>query len=97
MYCISLCGGIVCACPDHSTAYHPFSLFPSWNQDKKCEFPLCRKVPSYGYEGQRPRLCGEHKGHGMVNVSGTRESRVIKWDPPVFSGMAHSYFLSTMG
>lgn len=54
----------------------PIFVVSVWNQDKKCEFPLCRKVPSYGYEGQRPRLCGEHKGHGMVNVSGTREPKV---------------------
>ena len=37
---------------------------------KKCEYPGCKTVRSYGVPGGQPQFCAKHKAEGMVHLMG---------------------------
>jgi hypothetical protein len=39
---------------------------------RQCESPGCKKRPHYNMPGMRALWCSEHKGAGMVNVTGVK-------------------------
>ncbi len=49
-----------------------FSLFNSVHIYRRCEVPNCEIRPHYGYDGEAPRFCAQHRAEGMHNLRSRR-------------------------
>lgn len=50
-------------------------LFPRHSythQYRRCEVPNCEIRPHYGYDGEAPRFCAQHRAEGMHNLRSRR-------------------------